>query len=815
LEGWADVAPTTPDGWYCRKIAGLLVSSAQALILEDAAELTGRPAENLSPGELDRWLSDCRTEAARRPIVLNLSAESDHMVTDEKSWTFGFSMTVPDKDKENVGYPVSWLNAPPLPYPQAAPDSILRRVERDFIGGKSSASRQVKFTAKDSPDNKKSPVNAAEPGKLTSTALYRGHLYQQPTLVSLVGAPTREWIYTPPQGQACFAVQANRADVAGAVTILLDRTQSMNTEIELPNGVKVKRFKEAKDGLELVLKQLDRGTKVTLAYFYGDESRDNPTIKPYGPTITMDGDNWKDVHAKFIEKETAIGDSTPLAGAIREVLAKDNVKEFWPENFTGSRTLIVLTDGEDNWGTVIRDGKVAFENKYPDRKEPGEIVLNALQNTPLEDVNLHIIFFGATSKQDRKEIERAMKQFEPITLKSNLRVNTDRDQLRTPGQLWDGVVDAKTLAKTCRQAMLPRFPYKNKIDGKYVEKLEASLREEFGIRPTLPLKSSSYQVEGLREPQSVLLRPGDRLLCQARLRNEALELFLPPYAYETISKANSLYPRASSGTDTVKGIYGTIPELTKVERANFVDLSLTVTLEAIGERRAENLLEVTRPIFAWFDAKYEDGKPAQYLSVENRSPLWAPGWNLKLDQWEPGTVNFKKSRHPIVQGYWLDVFPVPDASYPVNINDLPNSMTDLSKQLKTRVRESDVTLLEITREEYSDAKLPRGEYLTVRINYGKPGEPVIVRPGNLKGINQPYELYERHLYYDSHARYTARFGPISDNELNKKITLVLYSVAGLKDASMMNSRWLTFRFPAGDLETLTMPQELTAPPRKE
>src|SRR5207237_6184547 len=47
-EGWADVARTSPDGWYCRKVAAALVASAEVLIREDAAELTGRPAENLS-----------------------------------------------------------------------------------------------------------------------------------------------------------------------------------------------------------------------------------------------------------------------------------------------------------------------------------------------------------------------------------------------------------------------------------------------------------------------------------------------------------------------------------------------------------------------------------------------------------------------------------------------------------------------------------------------------------------------------------------------------------------------------------------------
>ena len=59
-EGWAEVARTSPDGWYCRKVAATLIGSAEGAIRENAADLTGRPAENLSPDELDRWLAECK-----------------------------------------------------------------------------------------------------------------------------------------------------------------------------------------------------------------------------------------------------------------------------------------------------------------------------------------------------------------------------------------------------------------------------------------------------------------------------------------------------------------------------------------------------------------------------------------------------------------------------------------------------------------------------------------------------------------------------------------------------------------------------------
>ncbi len=122
-EGWADVARTNSDGWYCRKIAALLVGSAETLIRENATEMTGRPVENMSPGDLDRWLADCRLEAKRRPVELTLKAPPGEVVTDDPGWDFAFTVTAAEKDKGTIGFPVSWLDAPPAtklaPYPQA------------------------------------------------------------------------------------------------------------------------------------------------------------------------------------------------------------------------------------------------------------------------------------------------------------------------------------------------------------------------------------------------------------------------------------------------------------------------------------------------------------------------------------------------------------------------------------------------------------------------------------------------------------------------------------------------------------------------
>ena len=424
-----------------------------------------------------------------------------------------------------------------------------------------------------------------------------------------MGTPTREVIYLPPQGDGAFAIRADRAAIAGAVTILVDLTSSMTTRLVEGDETSPRRIEEAKKGLELVLRQLPRGTTVTLAYFYGTDYRKEEArmfIEPYDKPLVMNGTNWDVVYDKFKDAK-ADGGSTPLAGAIGEVLVGKNAAKFWPaKDATGSRTLIVLTDGEDNWG-----------GRYQGEKQPGEFALKALQSTP-DDVNLHIVFFGLTSQKDRDEEKRAKKQFEALSLPENF-----RNPPRTPAQLWTGIRDAAALANLCKLAMLPQFAYTR--GQVFSDRLESSVVEEAAVRPTAGLPQGTYEFQNLRGQQAIQLRPADRVLLDVRKREGKFELSLPAYANEMAVKYD--LPRATTGTAATAGIHATIPKLRLKSDSQYAELSFLTTLEPIGERGNANLLEVVRPKFAWFDVKYADGMPAERgltptLRVENRSALW-------------------------------------------------------------------------------------------------------------------------------------------------------------------------------------------------
>ena len=115
-EGWANVGststrtrPANPDDWYCRKAALNLILTAEGLIRDNATELSGRPMETLSPGELDRWLGG---PAGRGGRSSQRSTPTRPGVAVEPDWTFAFSMSAAEG---RGGIPVSWLTAPGKP----------------------------------------------------------------------------------------------------------------------------------------------------------------------------------------------------------------------------------------------------------------------------------------------------------------------------------------------------------------------------------------------------------------------------------------------------------------------------------------------------------------------------------------------------------------------------------------------------------------------------------------------------------------------------------------------------------------------------
>ena len=103
--------------------------------------------------------------------------------------------------------------------------------------------------------------------------------------------------------------------------------------------------------------------------------------------------------------------------------------------------------------------------------------------------------------------------------------------------------------------MLPQFRYAH--GEAFTDRLEATLANEAAMRVTPALKPGVYDLARPARSASRALRPADRVLLEARKRDDKFELFLPTYGREIAEKHD--FPRATTGTAATGGIHATIP----------------------------------------------------------------------------------------------------------------------------------------------------------------------------------------------------------------------------------------------------------------
>ena len=774
-DGWADAGIQTVDKWFCRKAAKILVAEAK--------QLAGANEANLSPDEIKRRAAACAVEEAYQPVLLDVKATPERIIADEATWDA--KLTVVPTAGRKIGYPLYSLGVPGAPYHR--PNGELngrKRIEEFAARGAAQFEREFRFQSGPRTDA------PSAVGKLRSGVFYRGHTYDAETKVLLAGAPSLEWNYTPPKGRAAFAILADKELVTGAVTLLLDITNSMGTEIEV-DGKKTDRITEAKKAFEELLKQIPKGTTVTIASFYGqgDAIKVDPVCEPFeldrSPTQR---DKMMDlVNAVTLASRTA---DTPLAGAVREVLNADRGKKFWPKSFSGMRSLIVLTDGEDNWAD-----KDAYKGKTP-----AQVMIGALKGTG-DDVEAHIVFFGIG---DSAEGKRAMEQFKSVELPEQF-----RDPQRTPARLYKGIRNSAAFASTFKDAVLPRVNY---LGDSQQRTLGVTLAGEAVYRTTDPhLAPGVYELFGLGTPQKLQLFPGDRVLLGARSEKNNLKLSIPAATYNLPDRAE--YNRVVRSDDG--------PMLLSIPKFAFGDetttsrgLAMLATLEPRPDARTQELLRAPRPLFAWFDVNYADGKEASAnlmprVRIENRPGTISPTWSIELFDWDRNRGGADAIRKPAVNGYWMDGLPLPLTTYAVDLKNLAQSTANARKQASDNGLS--VELVELAIETVGPSK-----YLTVRLRYAKPGEPVFLRPGGWKDKDAKLVVPgERHSYYDAHSRYTARFGPLAPDDFDTTQKLELFSVATLRDHARQAGRAAKLAFPDRTLEAYDYTHRITLTEPKE
>ena len=177
--------------------------------------------------------------------------------------------------------------------------------------------------------------------------------------------------------------------------------------------------------------------------------------------------------------------------------------------------------------------------------------------------------------------------------------------------------------------------------------------------------------------------------------------------------------------------------------------------------------------------------------------------------WDRNRGGTETIRKPTIDAYWLDGVPLPLTMYTVDMKNLAESKANARKQASDRGQAVD--LVDLAIETVGPSK-----YLTVRLQYAKPGEMVFLRPGGWKDKDAKLvTLQEQHSYYDAHARYTARFGPLAPDDFSSTQKLELFAVGALRDHARKADRAAKVSFPDRPLEIYDFSSRITLTETKE
>jgi hypothetical protein len=760
-DNWADVghtttAPNPPNTarWYCKVAANKLIDRAQ-----DAARgLIGNPT-----AEQQAILKvACEDARKREPVWVMPDVPPKQLVFREyRQWLFSFGLIAP-VDKP-TGYPTYWLELPE----RYQKTHKVRGVDRHLAEGQSKPHAEL-FQEPD--------ANKEEKQRLTTAVWYRGHLVRRETTLEYTGDPTIELVYQPPVEKPRMALQADERVISGALTVLIDRSGSMRWE----DGVKTDRTPKAVEGLKLLLKSdaLPEGTHVTLGGFYGDPNKTRHQVdafvkkpKPIGFDAQAPLEQFG-VTAEAFEPGLTNA-STPLALSVQDVLSRERFRDFWPdtEKFTGARTLVILTDGDD---TVSRG-------------DTAGIIYKALMDAP-DPVQLHIVFFD----MNRGTADAADKQYRDLEDHEPL-----GKQLKAAGKLpvrlSRGVKDGNQFAREVLDSFRPLVRYEPPKEAPRSDKggvLVATMSDvkQGEYAPTEPLSRSDYELKSGYWKRTVRLELGDQLVLKARKRQGQFDLFVPPSAYDYATRRNvEMFPHAITGPAN-SSLRMTVPKVAITSRWSGRNATLTLTMERDSEP-GQKELRLNRPSFPWFDVT--DPKPdaagaLPRMKVENDPALVAPAWNLTLLDWDRSQDHTLPIRTPAITGYWIDeemlrgirptVFPAGDTNR-LKLREVGELPTPLGDGILARI------------EKKGDQA-----FLMVVVDYQTSKNLVYLRAVGWGG-SQPGE---RHAYYDSQHQYTIQYGPLSPDHQKQEISFHRYSVDDLRAKAKAVNQAVTVTFPKDD-----------------
>jgi hypothetical protein len=632
-----------------------------------------------------------------------------------------------------------------------------------------------------------------ETAALVVEGSFRGRPLRYPTKVEIHPVPDNVAIGPPPPQDraASLAIHASQEIIdrfgagTGSIAIVLDCSGSM---MDRSDGLATK-FDDAKSALRQVLAQVPKGTKVSLwtfsqlpegvnAVFRNDPIAGEPelTINQLRKPAPWDPGQVDELAKQLDRLRPHLG--TPLVQAMWTAANRDLTMA------SGLKTLLVLTDGDDN--------RLMNNPKYnPDKLSVPQFIVAGFK--PL-NIRVNMVFFTPSGTQveiarARENFEGALKQLNPpgnfvlannlgeliATLRRGIRQRLTCEILKPPG--WTPVGE---------------------------EPLDVTAPGEDDRWWTSGLEPGTYKLRIHADKpyeQEIDLRPGERMIIE-----------LVDGTGGGIAFRRALYSDqggfAGKGMRKEAGPWR-LAVLADQRRRQGEDeqLRLFAALERRpGEPGTERLRQV-EPQRPWFRLDAEDvERPEAAFSVRWRERIFFPGpaWQLDVPRWIDAPAGGGLAR-PILRAWWRDAESrsVRDLNLPLNPPGEPGVLprplqVEDGKTLTVESLEVEDHRVETQPDQPTQVQ----PCLVIRLEFPK-GRPYIVDPGRLTGLD--IVGYEHRLYSRA-GKYTGLFWPVTQAKLAKLSNVSLISLGALRDQAEKEKRYVEVNLPPpSDADQLPAP----------
>lgn len=406
----------------------------------------------------------------------------------------------------------------------------------------------------------------------------------------------------PPPLTAQIAARAEDELDLGAIAIVFDCSGSMREPYDDDvSKTKIKKIDAAKSALAQFEKKLANGTLVSL-WVYGHESR-RTEVEQLLPLTTWDRSR-PTLLSDRVEplKESGF---TPLVEAM---ISATSDSPF--ANYTGNKTLLVLTDGCDEKYKVPKSA--AYDKEVSDAFTTAFVAQD-------RKVSIRMVMFRADDDKEHTEIQ--FKNLDKVRMPSS---RTDA----TSGQM---VVDLMA------DALRPRVTlYRGSVQVTSASFVAKRIGEPLEWFPEPPLKEGEfgeYELRCRETGQGVILDAGDRLAMRIRKSPTGLRFSRLLMADDVSTNKLRLLDGQTDDSQYALGLVnGQLFQGDGTTRGKF-------TLEDRRAARVDaKIMRLDRPRFTWWEMRAAGRKDIPPQSrVTMVFGMQAPTWELMSSQWPPAT----------------------------------------------------------------------------------------------------------------------------------------------------------------------------------